>query len=514
MASDVWSTVDRLLARARTLPLKDDEAADLADAALDCGREQEALRPVMAAANRFKTRAVLWQWLALLHRAMDDHEPALRAFERAARMNARDARIAHGLARTTFEAGLPATALFDRALALAPGDGEVLVGRVAALCAEGHVDQALVGMDALLAQNPGWLAGHELAARLRYVYGERDNFTVSVQRALAAAPRDPNLWRTLLILLIHADRFDEAVAVAGRARSLIGENIAVLANEAAALSELGRSVEADAIYARIAGYDDISLAVRHIRHLLRTGRIDAAAARAEPLVHRPEANLIWPYLSIAWRMLGDPRWAWLEGDPAFVGEYDLRGALPPIDRLADLLRGLHNSVHQPLDQSLRGGTQTDGNLFQRIEPDIRRLRAAIVDAVHSHIAQLPAYEAKHPLLSQRRDRPVRFAGSWSVRLTNAGHHANHNHPAGWLSSAFYVVLPDKQPGEVRDAGQLALGIPQVELGLNLPATRMVQPKPGHLALFPSTMWHGTLPFREGERMTVAFDVASPGHHNG
>jgi hypothetical protein len=38
---------------------------------------------------------------------------------------------------------------------------------------------------------------------------------------------------------------------------------------------------------------------------------------------------------------------------------------------------------------------------------------------------------------------------------------------------------------------------------------MVEPKPGRLALFPSTMWHGTRKFPAGERMTVAFDVAMP-----
>jgi len=36
---------------------------------------------------------------------------------------------------------------------------------------------------------------------------------------------------------------------------------------------------------------------------------------------------------------------------------------------------------------------------------------------------------------------------------------------------------------------------------------VVEPKPCRLALFPSWMWHGTRPFGEGERMTVAFDVA-------
>jgi hypothetical protein len=36
---------------------------------------------------------------------------------------------------------------------------------------------------------------------------------------------------------------------------------------------------------------------------------------------------------------------------------------------------------------------------------------------------------------------------------------------------------------------------------------MVEPKPGRLVLFPSYMWHATRPFRAGERITVAFDIA-------
>jgi hypothetical protein len=35
---------------------------------------------------------------------------------------------------------------------------------------------------------------------------------------------------------------------------------------------------------------------------------------------------------------------------------------------------------------------------------------------------------------------------------------------------------------------------------------MIRPHVGRLALFPSTLFHGTRPFSAGERMTVAFDV--------
>jgi hypothetical protein len=57
---------------------------------------------------------------------------------------------------------------------------------------------------------------------------------------------------------------------------------------------------------------------------------------------------------------------------------------------------------------------------------------------------------------------------------------------------------------------LTLGEPQAELELDLEPHRLVEPQPGRLVLFPSTMWHGTRPFEAGERLTVAFDVAPPG----
>ncbi|MES2443202.1 MAG: putative 2OG-Fe(II) oxygenase, partial [Pseudomonadota bacterium] len=217
--------------------------------------------------------------------------------------------------------------------------------------------------------------------------------------------------------------------------------------------------------------------------------------------------LMWPYAAIVWRVTGDSRAEWLEGDSRLVSVIDLGDRLPPLDRLAGMLRALHAARGEPLDQSVRGGTQTDGVLFTRLDPEIRALRAAVVEAIEAHIAQLPPPDPAHPTLAPRRDRQVRFAGAWSVRLAGEGRHANHVHPLGWFSSALYVALP--APGAGHE-GWLKLGEPQHELGLDLPPTRWIEPRPGRLVLFPSTMWHGTAPFAEGERLTVAFDVAPPG----
>jgi hypothetical protein len=69
-------------------------------------------------------------------------------------------------------------------------------------------------------------------------------------------------------------------------------------------------------------------------------------------------------------------------------------------------------------------------------------------------------------------------------------------------------LPDSGAGGADHAGWLALGEAS-EVGVDLPPLRLIEPKPGRLVLFPSTMWHGTRPFEAGERLTVAFDVARP-----
>ena len=470
------------------------------------GFAAQALPFAEAGARDHPHDARLWQVLGLAHRRLDDLEPAVAALTKAAALAPADALIAHGVARATMEAGLPATGLFERAHGHAPNAGSVLLGLAAARFADGDLDGAIAGIEAQLEQHPGWIDGHNVSARLRWVRGEREGFTQSLERALLAVPGEPMLWRALVDILMHAGDYAAAAEAIGRGRAAAGESLVFDALAAVCAAETGETEAADQLFARLGPIEHVTMAARYMRHLLRAGRPEQASAFADAWEGRDPDQLLVPYRSAAWRLTGDPRWQWLEGDERLVGVYDLADRLPPPDALAARLRALHLSTHHPLDQSLRGGTQTDGPLFSRIEPEIRALRRAIVEAVEAHVAQLPPPVAGHPTLIAQR-APIGFSGSWSVRLTDAGFHVNHVHPAGWLSSALYIALPEAvAEGE---QGWLKLGEPQAELGLGLAPFRTVEPKAGRLVLFPSTMWHGTIPFAAGERMTVAFDVARP-----
>ncbi len=467
--------------------------------------EPAAIAALADALRHHPDNAALWQLLAVAQRSAGDGDAALAAARRAATLAPDDALVAHTLARVVAEAGDPAVAAFDRALALAPLDAGVMLGRAAALLAAGQGGQAVAFLADLLRRHPGWYDGHAALARLRWQAGERDGYARSYDAALAAHPRDGLLWRDHAVTVARAGRGAAARAIVGRARAAVGASRTLDLIEAGTWSEEGAIAAADRLFAAHLPIADGEALPAYVRHLLRAGRADAARTALEGRLARNTHDL-WPLAALAWRLTGDPRSDWLERGGDDVRVFDLAGDVGTIDDLAATLRTLHRTIAAPLDQSLRGGTQTDGALFARRDPAIRRLRDAVLGAVARYVADLPAPDPAHPLLGPAR-APLRFAGSWSVRLTDRGHHVEHVHPAGWISSACYVAVPEVAPDDTPHAGWLSIGDAPALVGDVLPPWRRVEPRPGRLVLFPSYMWHRTQPFAAGERLTVAFDIA-------
>lgn len=441
-----------------------------------------------------------WHVLGLALRNLDRHADALAAFREAVARAPADALAAHALARTALEAGLPATALFDRALALAPLEAPVILGRAAAQFGESGPAPAIADLTEQLRRHPAWYEGHATVARLQWLAGERQRSGDTFEAAAAVRPADGLLWREYALVLLRAGDYPRLHEVLARARGHVGRSRTLDLIEAAARSEAGELDAAGALFARHLPVS-AEFVASYGRYLLRAGRPADAAVLFDGCIGHDRTHELLPLAALAWRLTGDPRFEALRTD--LVRTYDLADQIESMAVLADALRALHQASDAPLDQSLRRGTQTDGPLFARLDPPIRALREVILGAVARYVADLPAAVPEHPLLGERR-APLRYAGSWSVRLTDGGHHVDHVHPAGWISSACYVVVPETTPGD--RAGWLTLG-DAPSLGLPLEPLMEIEPKPGRLVLFPSFLWHRTRPFPAGERLTVAFDIA-------
>lgn len=473
--------------------------------ALQTNAQSLALRPVREMLHRHPRNARLWHLLGLLNRDLHDLRASIDAFTKAAELLPDDPMITNGHACVALEAGLPAVSLFKKAIRVAPNDRELHLRLAAARIDQGEVNEAIAGLEGVVACHPDWTTAQRRLAELKWAHGDKERFADAFERALAAAPRNADLWQAYADLMVQDQLQHRAVEVVDRARAAVGPLPGLDAVEAIARSEMRQFDIANGLFPRALTTGRLDVVVAFIRFLLRNGLPKEAAVVAENNLGTA-GNHLWPYLSLAWRMLGDSRWEWLEGDPRFIGVYDLVDKLPELGELASRLRARHRSKDAPLDQSLRGGTQTGGNLLLPLRDEFRDLRDAMVAAVEHYVAQLPPPREDHPLLVAKRS-PIRLSGSWSVRLTDGGRHVDHVHPAGWISSALYVVLPSESERGGGEAGWLSLG--EARDIAEVPPIRVVEPKPGRLVLFPSTMWHGTRPFESGERLTVAFDVARP-----
>ena len=397
--------------------------------------------------------------------------------------------------------------LFARAGRLAPENPECTYGLAAALEAQGQAEEATVLLSDRLREHPEWLQGHKKLAALRWTSGERDGFARSYEAACAAQPANLALRLAWFSALSQAHDWEGALRTVLEGERLLGRVPSLAAARAFLASESGDAAGADEWFSRTDPTQDAGLGIAFIRHCLRTMQLARAEAAGLALLKGRGANMIWPYLSLIWRMRGDSRAIWLDGDPPYARAFDLPFSADELQALAAILRPLHRIQAPYVEQSVRGGTQTDTDrqLFFRAEPEIQAVRTRVSEAIRDYLAAMPPAVAGHPLLGRPRGH-FRFSGSWSVRLARQGHNVSHTHPMGWISSAFYVSLPDPRMLGPAPAGWFRYGVPPPALGLALPPYGQFEPRPGRLVLFPSTMWHDTVPFEDGERLVIAFDV--------
>ena len=448
-----------------------------------------------------------WRNLAMLERDALETDRAIAASEHVLAAAPGDPPALRIRALAQFDTGAPSAAHFARASAADPGNAVLAIKHAAALHAERRSAEGDRLLGEVIAAQPFQLDALRTRAQLRWEAATGEDPMEGFEQAVARPGCPPQVWAEYARLAERHSGAQAALAIVDRARTALGDTREVAFMAAQAACEAEDFAEREHDLAAVASWQDPRADMLRARWLARMHRWDELAKLGKRLLRAGYARDVLPYLSLAWRGSDPDRWHWLERDGELVGTADIESRIRDVDALAEHLRRIHTSQRQPLEQSLRGGTQTDGMLFARTAPEIAALKAAVVDAVSEYLAALPPRDAAHPWLSLPRE-VRRFTGAWSVRLQDAGFHVAHFHNLGDISSACYLALPDTLgAGEAGEDGWLALGEPPREFGLDWAPLRLIEPAKGRLALFPSWTWHGTRPFSAGERLTVAFDAA-------
>lgn len=399
----------------------------------------------------------------------------------------------------------------ERACALTPGSAEAHYQRGHTLRTLGRTGEALEAYRQASRCAPLRADIHRDLASLLWESGEGRGATAELDAVLRQRP-DPELFYTKARVLVRTGHPEDALEALGRALSAAPDHAAALALRGEIRSKLGQGEAGLAdLREALSATGGRDFAIRHqlVEACLSSGAIGEAV---EHLEADPPPEHLQKHVALqatAWRCAGDARYRqlydydrltaklFIETPPGFSSLEAFNAELDA--RIADL----HRTEAQPIEQTLFGGTQSPGRLWDSDDPVIQALAAALLEAAQRFVAGLPD-EPDHPFLARKSDR-LTLTGAWSVRLRSGGGHVDHIHPAGWISASYYVRVPESVRAGER-AGWLRLGAPGVP-GLDLPAERYVLPEPGSAIFFPSYMWHGVEPFESvEERVTAPFDL--------
>jgi tetratricopeptide (TPR) repeat protein len=438
---------------------------------------------------------------------------ALAIQQRAALLYPNSAVAHHNLAAGQGDLGRFAQAEASARAAFAQGGDapQTWLVLARALLGQNRLDDADHGFREAIRRQPGYVDAHRDLAQLIWMRTENAGAALALLDETLRRQPDAALLETRANLLRHAgdiagarQSLRQALRLAPNSASLLiaAAHIAALDGDAAAALTL-----ADSAIQRTpdseAAQDALFTACVATGNVARANALAARMVLARPLDQRALA-----YQATAWRLADDPRYAALYDYPGLVRATQLdvpKGWANLESYLADLAAALgvvHAFHTHPLDQSLRHGSQAP-HLKNAADPVIQAFFQAVDGPIRRHLTWLGRGEDP---VRARNTGDYTFQGVWSVRLRPGGFHTDHIHPQGWLSSACYIALPDLAAKKGQEAW-IKFGQPGLPTMPALGPEHVIEPKPGMLVLFPSYMWHGTVPFSGGgPRLSVAFDL--------
>lgn len=485
-------------------------------AAFHLGRETEALRLLQAAVRAAPEDPETHNNLGNVLRARGRQGEAAEAYRRALTLAPDYAGAAFNLGTALQEAGQEEAAreAFEQAMSLRPEDAEARVALARLHRAAGRLADALAACEAALTAAPAHPGALVNKAAILQELGRGEAALAAARAAAAAAPELADAPYNEGVALQELGRTAEAVEAYRRALALDPGYAPALLNLGYALQRLGRQADAEAALRQaVALWPDYAQPAVNLADLqLERGEPAAAVATCEAFLARSPGDAgMLSMLALCLREAGrnqeaehltDPQALVLARPIETPPGYEDRAAF---DRaLVDHLLAHPSLVEAPASHATRDGRHS-GELLAEPRGPMAGLEAAIRTALDALLAAPPPAWA--PLLRGLRPGRGRLT-LWGVALEAQGRQLPHNHPAARISGVYYAALPAGLGGEDTRQGWLEFGRPPEHYHTRQPAqTRALQPEQGLLVLFPSHLWHRTLPFEgTGLRVSFAFDL--------
>jgi len=160
------------------------------------------------------------------------------------------------------------------------------------------------------------------------------------------------------------------------------------------------------------------------------------------------------------------------------------------------------SIWEPDNKTTRNGFQTPThiNLFSKSSKRISLLKSIILNELDKYFLK---FEKDNCSYIQQWPSNKKLVG-WHVILKRQGYQKAHFHPNGWLSGVVYLKVV---PSQGKNEGAIELSLNGVNFSKSNAPNLIFQPELGDIILFPSSLYHRTIPFStNNDRISIAFDL--------
>lgn len=443
--------------------------------------------------------------LGVVSQRRGDRGVAIDAFARAcaaepdnpARLNN------HGVALKQANRFEDAIAAFARSLALRPGAPATLANLGSCLIAASREDEAESPLREAIAAKPDHVeAWNNLGVALARG-GRKPEAVTAYRRALLLRP---GYVEAALNLVDALGDGDERLALASRVAQACPDNVRAANLVAAELDRRGDLAGAIATYRQaFARAPNPAIGINLAMALLRSNQAGEALALTDRLlVLSPHVTTPLALKCVALERLGETRMLDdimaldrfvkvidLDADPAFHVSLDAE------------LRAHPSLTFEPEGLVTRAGRQS-GDLAAAATPALAQLAALARHHLAMRHAALTGGD--HPWLAARTDDWS--LTMWGTILQPGGAVEPHIHAPNWLSGVYYPALPKAIDRD--EEGGFAIGVFPEALGGG-GFSRTYAARSGRMILFPSWLWHATMPFGgEADRISLAFDLVPDG----
>lgn len=170
--------------------------------------------------------------------------------------------------------------------------------------------------------------------------------------------------------------------------------------------------------------------------------------------------------------------------------------------LVNNLLKLKSSLDTFSQSLLYNGKQSAGNFLLSTDPNIVLIRDIILRRVEEYrslfVEETAAFISQWP-------KNYELHG-WIVDIRKGGSLGAHMHKLGWLSGSLYLKIPNDLPASEGNI-VFSLNGGGYPTGSKVFSEKEVSIETGDIVLFPSSVFHRTLPFDSVEnRVTLAFDI--------